>query len=75
MALVVEAIANVNAAVPIGRVIGLEGGKDAELYSRRITVFLNGANNLDSHVLVASSIAGLHDLAKSALTEEPLDLV
>jgi hypothetical protein len=67
MALVVKAIANVNATVFVGVIIGLEGGEDTELYSRSVTVFLNGANNLDSHVLVASSIAGLHDLAKSAL--------
>lgn len=72
---VVEAIAQVDAAVAILGVVGLESGQDANLDTRGIAVLLDRPDDLDSHRLVASSVPGLHHLAKGALAEEACDLV
>jgi hypothetical protein len=75
VASVIEAVSQVDAAIPVFLVVGLERGQNAKLDSRSIAVFLDGSNDLDSHRLVPLQITGLHYFAKSALSKKTNDLI
>jgi hypothetical protein len=71
MSLVVEAIPQVYAPVPVMFVVGLQRRQYPKLDLRGVTIFLHRANDLDSDETVAPSvIAGLDHLAECALTEK-----
>ena len=70
MPLVVEAVAEVDAAVAVFLVVGLEGCQNSEFDLTGITVFLDRSNDLDSDELIASLVSGLDDLAECALAQK-----
>jgi hypothetical protein len=70
MASEIETVPQVDAAVPIFLVVGFQGGKNPQLYTRGIAVLLYGANDLDGNWPVSSTVSSLDDFAKRSLAEE-----
>ena len=68
--LVVEGVSEVDALVPIWLVVLGEGGEDAQLDARSVSVLLHRADNLDGDVCRSLVIPGLDDLAKGALAQQ-----
>lgn len=75
MPTVVEAITEVDAPIPIVRIVCFQGGEDPELDSRGISVFLHRADDFDGHQLVLSSVSRLNDFPKGALAQQFDDLI
>lgn len=75
VASVIEAIPQVNTAIPILLIVGLKSSKYSQFYSGSIAVLLYRANNFDSDLFVASPIVGLYYLAEGTLAEKTSNLV
>jgi hypothetical protein len=59
-----------NTSISILMVVRLEGRKDSQLYSRSISILLDGPDDLDCNKLISFLVLGLHDLTKGALAEK-----
>jgi hypothetical protein len=66
----VEGVSKVYALVAVGFVVLGERVQDPEFYSRGVSVFLHSPDDLDGDLFSRSSIIGLDDFSKGALTEE-----
>lgn len=75
MTSIIEAVSQMNTSVPVVGVVSFESGEYSQLYSRGITVFLHGANNLDGYQATLLLVSCLHDLAKCSLAQEPGHLI
>lgn len=67
---VVEAVAQMDAPVPILLVVGFERGKHPQFNLTSIAILLHRSDDLDCHAFAASSIPGFNDFAECALAEE-----
>jgi hypothetical protein len=67
---VIEAVSEVNAAVPVLGVVGSECLQDPEFDLTRLAVLLHGADDLDGDKLVGCLLPRLHDLAERSLAKE-----
>lgn len=72
---IVKTITEVDTPIPIVRIVRFEGSEDPQLDSRRISILLYRADDLDSHQLILPSIGRLYDLTKGALAKQFDDLV
>lgn len=70
MASKVETVPEMNAAISVLLIVGLEGRQDTELDLAGISVFLNGPDDLDGNELVAPLVFGLHDFAECTLAKK-----
>jgi hypothetical protein len=75
MASEVETISEVDAAIPILDIVGLECLQYSKFDSAGIAVLLDRPDNFDSHIFVSPHISGLNDLAKGSLAEELVDSI
>ncbi len=70
VAAVVEAIAEVDAAVPVLGVVGSQRLEDPEFNLAGLAVLLYGPNDLDGDELLGGLVPCLYDLAKRALPKQ-----
>lgn len=75
VAAVVKAVPKVDASISVLIIVGLEGGENPQFDPGGISVFLHRSDDLDGNEFVVPSVTGLDDLAKSALSKEPNDLI
>lgn len=66
----VEAIPQMDTAVPVLLVVRLQGGENSELDLAGVTVLLYRADDLNGNIFVASLVSGLHYFTKGTLTKE-----
>ena len=66
----VEAVSEMNAAISVLLIVGLEGCQDTEFDLAGISVLLYRTDDLDGNELVAFLISGLHDFAECTLAEK-----
>ena len=65
----VERVPKVYAFVPVRLVVELECGKDSQLYSRSVSVFLHRSNDLDCAFGFLFLVVCLYNFTKGALAE------
>jgi len=75
MVLVVEAVPQMNALVPILLVIAGEGGQNSQFDPRCIPVFLHRSNHLDRAFRTLRTVIGFHHLAERALSQQLGDAI
>jgi hypothetical protein len=71
----IEAVAQMNALVPVFIIIVCQSREHAEFYSACITIFLHRTNNLDGTFAVSVLVPGLDDFAKGALSKKFQDFI
>ncbi len=70
VAAVVEAVAEVNAAVPVLGVVGSQRLEDPQFDLAGLAILLYGPDDLDGDELLGGLVSCLYDLAKRALPEQ-----
>lgn len=71
----IETVAKMNAPVLVFGIVLSECLQNAQFDFGCITVFLHRSDHLHSNHFVGFAVEGLHDLAKSSLTEEFADFI
>lgn len=69
VAAVVETVPEVDTAIAVFVIVGLECCENSEFYSRGISIFLHRSDNLDGNGLVPLTVSSLDDFAKCPLPE------
>ena len=70
MAAEVETVSQMDTAVPVLLVVGLESCEDAELDLARVSIFLYGSDDLDGDAFATAAVPSLDDLAECPLAQE-----